>query len=256
VHLVRRPEAEIELDTACLLIAARARPEVDPLTVVADGRAALDRLAAGCPAPTVEALRTHLFATVGFTGNRHHYDDARNSYLDQVLARRTGIPITLAVVVLEVGRRLGLDLRGVGMPGHFLVGVGEGVYLDAFDNGRLLDEAACRRVLRDVLGANAPWDPALLAPVGPLAIVGRVLANLRNAFETTQDLVGLDWVIELRLALPDTPDTEHGLRASVLSSLGRYGEAASELEELAAVSDSEVAEELRNRAARLRAHLN
>jgi hypothetical protein len=272
--LVRGPEDALALDTACLLIAAHARPGADPAKVVAAGHEHLDALATGCAGPTLDDVRGHLFDTVGFAGNRRRYDDPRNSFLDEVLARRLGIPITLAVVVIEVGRRLGLELQGVGMPGHFLVEVDDGVYLDAFDRGRLLDIEGCRRRFTELAGPGAPWSTALLAPVGPRDVVARVLANLRSLFAQSQDIQRLDWVLELRLAIPGVPERERAERASVLAALGRYDEAAGQLERLAdaealgtsaperhpsagpPVGDEELASELRARAARLRARLN
>ena len=106
--LVSGPDERIALDTGCLLIAALGRGRPDDASVVTDGRAQLDQLAARSDATDVDGLLRYLFGTLGFTGNRDHYDDPRNSYLDEVLDRRCGIPITLAVVVIEVGRRLGL----------------------------------------------------------------------------------------------------------------------------------------------------
>jgi regulator of sirC expression with transglutaminase-like and TPR domain len=272
--LVRGPEDAMPLDTACLLIAAHARPAADPGQVIASGHDHLDALAAGCPGSTLDDVRAHLFGAVGFTGNRRRYDDPRNSFLDEVLERRLGIPITLAVVVIEVGRRLGLDLQGVGMPGHFLVEVEDGRYLDAFDGGRLLDVDGCRRRFNELAGPGAPWSTDLLAPVGPRDVVSRVLANLRALFAQSQDIRRLDWVLELRLAIPGVPERERAERASVLAALGRYDEAADQLEHLADAEasgasvpgrhpssgpdagDEELASELRARAARLRARLN
>jgi regulator of sirC expression with transglutaminase-like and TPR domain len=273
VALVQGPEDGIDLDEGCLLVAAHARPGADAGEVVEAGRARLDALAETCTGPSLTDLRRHLFETVGFSGNRHRYDDPRNSLLDEVLERRTGIPITLAVVVIEVGRRLGLRFDGIGLPGHFLVGVGPDLYLDAFEEGRLLDTAGCRRRFAEMAGADAPWSAGLLAPVGPRAVLARVLANLRAVFAESRDLHSLEWVLRLRLAIPGVPVQERVERATVLSALGRYDEAAIELDRLAermealdpswpprhpaAASDpSADAAELRARAARLRARLN
>jgi regulator of sirC expression with transglutaminase-like and TPR domain len=110
--LLARPEPEIPLDQAALLIAAHAHPELD-----VDARLAqLDTLAAGSVGLSSTELATRLFVTEGFAGNESDYGDPRNSYLDDVLDRHLGIPITLSVVMLEVGRRCGLRLHGVGMP--------------------------------------------------------------------------------------------------------------------------------------------
>src|SRR5439155_5170289 len=135
VHVVARfadvvGRETVPLDEAALLVAAHDRPELD----VAGELEQLDALAAGCAEPSLDGLRRHLFANLGFVGNTDDYYDPRNSFLDEVVTRRTGLPITLAVVTIEVGRRLGLALAGVGMPGHFLVRAsGEpGTFLDPF----------------------------------------------------------------------------------------------------------------------------
>jgi len=270
-ELVQGPEDAIALDVACLLIAAHGRPSPDPEVVVAAGQGALDALAGGCAGSDLDDIRAHLFGTMGFTGNRGRYDDPRNSFLDDVLRRRTGIPITLAVVVIEVARRLGLSLDAVGMPGHFLVGAGGGWYVDAFDGGRMLDVAACQRRFRELAGPDAPWSPELLEPVGPRAVVTRVLGNLRALSAEAQDIRRLEAVLELRVAIPGVADAERSEWASVLAALGRYDEAARQLELLAdsasprggsrhpsgrPAAEPDAVGALRAQAARLRARLN
>lgn len=276
--MVAGPAADVRLDTGCLLIAAHARPPAEADAVVPAGLAALDAIAGGCPGSSLDDLRSHLFDDLGFIGNRRQYDDPRNSYLDVVLARRTGIPITLAVVTIEVGRRIGLPLAGAGMPGHFLVDAGAGRYVDAFDGGRVLDEEGCRQRFVELAGLGAPWSAELLERAEPRAVLARVLANLRQLFAGTQDLRSLDWVLELRLGIPGVPARERSERSSVLAALGRYDEAARELERLACLEEAgalapppgasrhpsggpaggadDIATELRSRAARLRARLN
>src|SRR5437764_7768135 len=135
--LVARPEDKIPLDEAALLIAYQARPGLD----IGAGLARLDDLAASCNPPTFDGLVRHLFDDLGFRGNVEHYQDPDNSYLDQVLQRRLGIPISLSVLTMEVGRRLGIGLDGVGMPGHFLVrpAAAPATFADPFDGGRRLD---------------------------------------------------------------------------------------------------------------------
>jgi regulator of sirC expression with transglutaminase-like and TPR domain len=262
--LVAQPEDRIALDVGCLLIAAHAHRADAHRASVAEGRARLDELAAGCPGGDLGAVLGHLFGTLGFEGNRAQYDDPRNSLLDEVMDRRTGIPITLSVVVIEVGRRLGLDLAPVGMPGHFLVGAGDGRYVDAFERGHVLDVDGCRRRFAELAGPAAPWSTELLAPVGPRAVLSRVLANLRRVFADAGDLHSLEWVLALRAGIPGVPVSERAERASVLAALGRYDAAASELDRLAAASRAggssgehqAVADDLEARAARLRARLN
>ena len=119
--IVRAPETDIRLDEAAFCIAACARPDAQPRLDVDEWCARLDALAAASPEPTFEGVRTLLFVTEGFRGNTDDYGDPRNSFLDAVIERRCGIPITLSVLLIEVARRHGVEVLGIGMPGHFLV---------------------------------------------------------------------------------------------------------------------------------------
>jgi regulator of sirC expression with transglutaminase-like and TPR domain len=202
-EVVRRVEYELPLDEAALLVAAHACPDLD----VEAELAALDALAAGCPDRTLDALLTHLFRDLGFRGNAGDYADPANSFLHEVIRRRTGLPITLSLVLMEVGRRLGVPLSGVGMPGHFLVRhEGEpACFVDAFDGGRVLDEDGCRHRFHAVLGADAPFRSSYLEPVGSRAILTRVLANLRRLYSDRGDLGEMAWVAGLQLLIPGNP---------------------------------------------------
>ncbi len=154
-ELMARPEPEIALDEAALLVAAHAHPELD-----VDARLAqLDALATRVAGFSAGELSTLLFVSEGFRGNDSDYGDPSNSFLDDVLDRRLGIPISLSVVMLEVGRRCGLQLHGVGMPGHFLVGGGAGEWFDPFHDGARLDLAGARRCSRSCTPTPAS-DPS------------------------------------------------------------------------------------------------
>lgn len=252
--LCRRPEAEVPLDVAALLIAARARPGLD----LGVERARLDRLAEACWAPTLDALARHLWVEEGFRGDRHHYYDPRNSYLDQVLDRRLGIPISLGVLALSVGRRIGVPLAGVSMPGHFLLRdrVDPEVFVDPF-SGRILDRSDCRALFAEVGGSGGAFDDGWLEPVGSFAILARMLANLRSIFGAHEDRTGLLWVLELRSALPDAGPGTRAELAAALAACGRLGEAARTYDELALAAEGEPdAEQYRRKAIRLRARLN
>jgi regulator of sirC expression with transglutaminase-like and TPR domain len=194
------PDAAVPLDEAALLIAAHAAPGLD----VDDYLGRLDDLAGACPAPTLDALVTHLFRRGRFSGNQADYYDPRNSLLSEVLDRGLGIPITLSVLAMEVGRRIGVPLSGVGMPGHFLLRdkVDPAVFVDAFHRGRLLDAAACQRLHRRLVGRGARWDPTWLDPVGRFEILGRMLANLKVIYQQRQERDALLWVMRLRGLLP------------------------------------------------------
>ncbi len=240
------PAGSWPLDEALLLVAAHACPDLD----VQRELARLDALAAGVGDPSFDGLRHHLFVDLGFTGDRVTYHDPRNSLLPDVLDRRLGIPISLAVLAMEVGRRCGVALEGVGMPGHFVARsrTEPDRYLDAFDGGRELDAAGCRALVARV-APEMPWDDAHLAPTPPVAIVTRVLANLAGAYRRAGDREGLCWALELRLELPGATVHERRELGVLLGASGRFAEGAVVLE---------ASEEERDRAAaaRLRARLN
>lgn len=251
---VRSPDPAVRLDEAALVIAAHAQPDLD-----VDGElAALDELAAGCRVPTLDGLRRHLFTDLGFGGNRDDYYDPRNSYLNCVRVRRTGIPITLSVLMMEVGRRIGVPLSGVGMPGHFLVRdkVDPDVFVDPFERGAVLDAGGCERRFRLVHGPGAGFDPAYLEPAPRRDIVVRMLANLETIFLDGSDQGSLTWVARLRAAVPGAADVELRKLAALLAAGGAYDTAADELERLAGVLDGADAARARRQALALRSKLN
>lgn len=209
-ELATGPGASLPLDEMGLLVAAHAHPGLD----VAAQLRHLDDLASRVGEPTLAGLRRLLFDELGFEGNGSDYYDPRNSYLDDVLERRTGIPISLAVVMLEVGRRAGVALSGVSMPGHFLVrSVGDpGVFVDPFSHGSVLDRAGCRARFLAVHGRGAVFDEAFLEPVGNAAIVDRQLANLEAIAGARGDVFTSAWVLRLRSALPGAGPALHRRR--------------------------------------------
>jgi regulator of sirC expression with transglutaminase-like and TPR domain len=238
VELVRRPDGEIPLAEAAALVAAHAHLGLD----VAGVLGALDALAEGLAGDDIEALARLLFVERGFAGNTVDYRDPRNSYLDDVLRRRLGIPISLSVVMIEVGRRAGVDVLGVGMPGHFLVrpGGSAGVWLDPFHGGECLDEDGCRARFLAVHGPGAAFRPEFLDPVGSRAILSRMLANLAGSL-VAREPAAATWALRLRLRIPDVPPAERRQAAALLGSLGHFSEAAAELDALAAASPDDAA---------------
>jgi regulator of sirC expression with transglutaminase-like and TPR domain len=254
IELVSGSEAEMRLDEACLLVAAHAHPGL----VVADQLAKLDDLAGRVAEPDVDAVVDLLFKREGFKGNVDDYYDPENSHLDSVLERRVGIPLTLSVLAMEVGRRVGVPLEGVGMPGHFLVRTRSDppAFFDPFGGGRQLDVDGCADLLRQAQGNQVPFSIDLLDAVGPRAIVARLLANLRATYEQRGDRRALLWVLRLRSRIPGVPLVELRALASALASAGRFDEAAAELERLAGQIDEVPAGKLRSRARQLRALLN
>jgi regulator of sirC expression with transglutaminase-like and TPR domain len=250
-ELVAGPEDELALDEAALLIAAHARPDLD----IGAELKLLDRLAAGIPEGTLDEWRRHLFVNLGYSGNLTRYYDPANSFLDEVVRRRRGLPITLSVLGMEVGRRVGLRFQGVGMPGHFLLRHGPDVYVDPFEGGRVLDRAGCVERFRAVNGPQAAFRATYLDPVGPHAILGRMLNNLKSVYAGRGDVAALTWVFDLRRALPEAGPGEAREWARILGATGRYLEAAAEMEALAEAHPGE-AKPLRSEADAFRAHLN
>lgn len=260
LRLVTGPEPR--LDEGALAIAAGAVDEPGLAAARAErARAVLDELADGVDG--LDALLTRLFDETGFTGNTEDYGDPRNSLLPDVLERRTGIPITLSVVALEVGRRAGVALEGVGMPGHFLLRIpGSQRYLDAFDGGRRLDRRGCEELFRRATGSTTPFGPQLLARTSTRQILARILENLRAGYRRRNDHTNLEWVLRMRLGLRHQgPElvTELG---EVLAAQARWDEAARLMESWAdgpgqgSRSGTEEIEEVRVRARRHRAKLN
>ena len=214
--VVRRADDELRLDLAWALLTAHAHPMVDPDELVAR----IDDLAAGVRVPTLDGLCHHLFVDQAFTGNRDDYYDPANSYLDDVLDRHLGIPITLAVLTMEVGRRIGVPVAGVGLPGHFLLRdkVDPEVFVDPYRGGALLDLAGVEAVFHALHGDDAELEPSWLEPTARASILVRMLANLVHIFETRQDAASLLWARDLQATLAGAagdPTARLRLRASL-----------------------------------------
>jgi regulator of sirC expression with transglutaminase-like and TPR domain len=251
-ELVRRPPDEVPLDETALLVAKHAHPDLE----IAGPLGELDHLAAGVHGDTATDVADALFGEGGFAGNTVDYGDPRNSYLDDVLARRLGIPISLSVVMIEVGRRCGVPIYGVGMPGHFLVQpAGEpDVWFDPFHGGRRLDEAGCRE-LYEQLQSEPPFSLKLLRAVDTRRILSRMLTNLEQTF-TRRDPASLVWVVRLRLRIPELLPGERRQLAGLLGGVGRFLEAAAELDAVAAELEGDDAERVARDAVALRSRAN
>lgn len=216
-----------ELAPAALVIARLEYPRLDATAYLeqldALGEAArreLDRRASQAGDPSgqtpIRVFNRFLFEEQGFTGNRERYEDPRNSCLNEVLDRRTGIPITLSLVYMEVGRRAGLQIEGVNFPGHFLVQVPHGgssrrhQILDPFHGGALLSEHDCRRLLQKHVGSEVAFSKSLLAPATRTQIVVRMLLNLKRLYVHMRSFPQARDATELLLAV--TPSALSELR--------------------------------------------
>lgn len=194
-RLAQAPDHALDLAEAALWIGAEEEGPVD----IEGYLAQLDALAAPLDArlhgvrverERLDILIAYVFRELGFRGNESDYYDPRNSYLHQVLDRRIGLPITLAVVLIELARRVGVRLAGVGFPAHFLAVDLDlpQLYIDAFHGGRLLTEHECRAMLRQKTQGRVEFDRGQLRPVSPRQILVRMLQNLKSVHMGRGDL--------------------------------------------------------------------
>lgn len=211
-RMTQHPEAEWRLAEAALLIAAESDPALDPPSALA----ALDRwgeVFAARLEPDWNALqrlarlRTFMYDELGFHGDRDHYFDPRNSLLHSVLERRTGIPLTLAIVLIELGAHAGMRLEGVGLPGHFLVrlaGEPGDLLLDPFDRAGSVHREDAERLLAAATGGAMRLEPRMLRSIGPRDVVSRLLANLKMSSLRAGDLAqALSAVERLQMLHPE-----------------------------------------------------
>jgi len=241
-ELVRATDQSFDLAEAALLIAAEAYPGLD----IARYLRALDELAAaaepaqrdaGNDAERVQRLVRYLTVEARFRGNQDDYYDRRNSFLNEVLERRTGIPITLALVFIEVARRLDVVLVGVSFPGHFLIkhpGAPE-LIVDPFF-GQFLGPTECEQRLHAVLGPTARLEPAHLDAAAPREILVRLLRNLKQIYARARELEpALACSERILLLEPEFPQ-ELRDRGLIYEQLECYAAARADLERFLALA--------------------
>lgn len=230
LEMLRRDEV-IDLAKAALLIAAEedVRCDVPRALAALDemGEEARARLAADRRSP-VAALNRYLFDELGFVGNQSDYYDPRNSLLNQVIERRKGIPITLSVIYIEVGRRAGLKVEGVGMPGHFIVRAAadtpDAAFVDPFHR-QIVDEEDCQQRLDLIYGGHVPLAKEHLRPVGAREILVRLLGNLKAIYVQSQLHRRALSIVERLLLVAPQAVAERRDRATLLAQLERLSEA-------------------------------
>jgi len=267
-QLVSGPEEELDLAEAALLIAQEEHPEID----VAAYLRQLDALAAAVrarlpesPAPTeiIQELNAQLFREEGLSGNESEYYDPRNSFLNEVLDRRRGIPITLSVVYLEVGRRLGLSLVGVGFPGHFLVKYASAdgdLVLDPFSGGISLSHEELEQRLRRMYGEGNPFlsqIPQLLTATSKKEILVRMLRNLKGIYLQQSDFARALAVLDRILLVAPDLAMEIRDRGAVHQRLGHLQAAVQDFRRYVQMApNAEDSEAIRALSARMMAQLN
>jgi len=234
-ELARDPAADCDVAELAFTLARDEYPDLDVEAYLSelDGMAhEARRFLGGALEARVAGLCRYLFHEMGFRGNTQHYYDPRNSYLNQVLDLRTGIPITLSVVAMAVGRRAGLEVAGVGLPGHFVAKAeanGQVLLFDPFHGGRRIDRDQCAVMVEQVTGQTLPdhVDIALAAPVGLIA--QRMLTNLKQIYLKAEDFERAMRVIgRLRQLAPEDLGLRRDLGACLLWA-GQPGKAIDHL---------------------------
>ncbi len=241
-RLLRRFVAEdpIDLARASLAVAREEYPELDEGHYLRALDALAEGVHRGLPSGAsaerkVGRLNAYLFHELGYSGNRNDYYDPRNSFLNEVLDRRTGIPLTLCIVYIEVGRRCGLRVEGVGFPGHFLCKVllGDGeLVVDPFHRGQLLGLDEIKRRLAAAVGDQVKFDARVLRAARPREILVRMLQNLRSVYQEKNDMPRALSAVDRLLLL--APENIRGLRerAQLCERLGGPAAAARDLEKV------------------------
>lgn len=259
--ILARPDREVNLAEAALLVAAEEYKGLDVRAYLAR----LDEM--GCalrqrledeprPERAIMALNRYLFHEQGFRGNAEQYYDARNSYLNEVLDRRTGIPISLSTVYMEVARRGGLEVEGVGLPGHFVVRIqtaARPLLVDPFHGGTLLTEKDCQERLDRIFQGRVKLEPKMLRPCRRKEMLERMLRNLKAIYLRDQDTDRALRVVDLIVRIQPGSAEDLRDRGVLYASLDCYGLAARDLESYLALAPSaKDTEELAARLAQLR----
>ena len=245
-RMAEKPENQIDLVEGALLIARTAFPDL----IASHCTDQLDRWAEGLQercGPSSSAgdilsgLNRILFEKEGFRGDIHTYYDPQNSFLNRVLERKLGIPITLSLVYSEVGRRAGFPLHGIALPGHFITGLFHAsgtLYIDPFNQGEILSEKECREMIEGRFGRETADHAAWKAPAGKKAILKRMLRNLKAIYrQIGQDMQVFEMIHWILVLDPDAP-AELRERALLYETMGHNAFAVRDFEHYLEVEPS------------------
>ena len=242
--LAELPDEEIDLVGAALLIARVPYPRLDEAVYrqylsELTGRLRSRLNKTDRPVAMIEKLNRILFEEEGFRGNRHNYFDPDNSFINRVVDRKLGIPITLSLIYTEVGKKAGMNLSGIALPVHFITALfheSGRTLIDPFKQGEILSEEECRTMVRRRLGEESAFDPRQLSPASPKEILIRMLRNLKAIYlQTHNDMKAfqmLHWILTLD---PGSKD-ELRERGLLYEALGNTDRAAEDLERYIALS--------------------
>lgn len=241
-EFARQPDERMDVVQGAALVASELEPNVDVAGTVEAVNALGEPLAARradleglTMRGRCQAVSAFFAKELGFRGNVERYDDPRNSFLDQVVSRRTGIPITLSIVYCAVARHAGLDARGVAFPGHFMVRVddedGDPIMLDPFGEGRFVDDATAEKILQQAAQGRLRLERSWFAPASPRVIVFRMLGNLYAHYNTHEPARAFVCVDRKLMLVPDSKEALRE-RASVAMRIGALDVARGDLDRL------------------------
>jgi regulator of sirC expression with transglutaminase-like and TPR domain len=255
------PDDQLDLGRAALAVAADEYPALRAETYLTR----LDQLAAAArdcsagesnPYRLLASVNHVLFTREGYRGNRDDYYDPKNSFLNDVIDSRKGIPITLSVLYMEVARRVGLKLDGVGFPGQFLVkylGNEEEIVIDPFDQGEVRGVEELQQLLDGLYGGKVAFRPEFLAPVSNRQIIQRILNNLKTIYLNQKNFLKALSVAERLVILDPTSASEIRDRGLLYLECECFQQALEDLEAyLSLAPDANDADEVREQMGVLR----
>ena len=238
VQSLNRPDEALELARVALLVAAESDLEVDIDGELRQLEGWAEELRSRL-APDLNnlqklaRLRSFVFDDLGFRGDRRDYYSPSNSLLHEVMKRRRGIPLTLSILFMELGWRIGIPFEGVAFPGHFLVrlpGEPRDLLLDPYKRGMMVHEEDCRQMLLESTGGRLSYDPALTASVGKRDVIARLLHNLKGAYLRSGDDAKALAAVERLLVLSPDDAEEIRDRGLLLFRMQKYGAALDALD--------------------------
>ena len=232
------PDHEVALGEAALVLARLEYPNLDVRAYLDEFERFAAEAEAGLPDnyepdSIIAGLNAYLFENLGFRGNEDDYYNPRNSFLNDVLERRTGIPITLSIVYLEIARRLGLPFYGVGLPGHFIIKYDDNrryIFVDPFHAGRVLETEDCREIVRGIAGSELVLTEQHFRAVDNRYIILRMLSNLRSIYLQTRQYRKVIAVLDMVLNLAPASAEDYKQRARLHHELGQSTPAIKDLE--------------------------
>jgi len=258
----RTDDERIDLLRAALAIARAEYPDLrlEPYIARIDslGRRVCSQVSDyGDANATIAAINRVLFDQEHFRGNREHYYDPRNSFLNEVLDRKLGIPISLSIVYLEVAKRAGLPLFGVGMPGHFLLKhydpEGRQVLIDVYDRGAIVSSGECQNKLDEIYLGHLDLRPEFLVAVSKRQILTRMLNNLKNIYASSRNFRKALLIVDMVLAIYPRSPEDVKQRAMLRYSLDDWRGAVDDLDDYLKMSpDASDADEIRETALSIR----